>query len=118
VDHDHAIADYTQAIALNPEIAIFYDDRANAYNSKRDYAHAIADYSQIIALDPKNADTFNGGLLRQGHHRSASSRLGGLQRRKCHNPHRSPHIICTIPAVRPAGLCFITLRRGIRDHQM
>lgn len=52
------IADYTQAIRLNPDYAEAYDNRANALARKGDLAGAIADYDQAIRIDPKDALTF------------------------------------------------------------
>jgi tetratricopeptide (TPR) repeat protein len=52
-DHDRAIADYTEAILLNPKNSIAYDDRGDAYQAKGDNDRAIADYSEAITIDPK-----------------------------------------------------------------
>ena len=60
LDYDRAIADFTQAIRLNPNNAIAYYNRGNVYNiDKRDYDRAIADYTQVIRLDPNNARAYN-----------------------------------------------------------
>src|SRR5207302_3481400 len=40
---DEAIAEYTQAINLQPDLAAAYSDRASAYIEKQDYDHAFAD---------------------------------------------------------------------------
>jgi tetratricopeptide (TPR) repeat protein len=53
--YDQAIADYNQAISLNPKFAGAYTNRGNAYGIKGEYDRAIADYTQAIALDPKSA---------------------------------------------------------------
>ena len=53
--HQEAIADYTKAIALNPDFAIAYDNRAFHYDSKGHYDEAIADYTKAIALKPDYA---------------------------------------------------------------
>ena len=57
-DNDRAIADYDQAIRLDPEYAEAYSNRGVAYASKRDYDRAIADYDQAIRLDPKDAAAY------------------------------------------------------------
>ena len=67
-DNDRAIADYAEAIRLDPEDAFAYNGRGNAYQVKRDKDgakhvdrakgdndRAIADYSEAIRLDPKYA---------------------------------------------------------------
>jgi tetratricopeptide (TPR) repeat protein len=52
-DHDRAMADYNQAIRLDPKDASHYFNRGNAYQDKNDNQRAIADYTKAIALDPK-----------------------------------------------------------------
>ncbi len=54
-DYDSAIADYTQAIRLDPTDASAYYGRGLAYFFTGDYDSAIADYTEAIRLDPKNA---------------------------------------------------------------
>ncbi len=51
-DYDHAIADYTEAISLNPKYALAYESRGNAYEAKKDYQHATDDFGEAIHLDP------------------------------------------------------------------
>jgi uncharacterized protein YecT (DUF1311 family) len=58
-DYDHAIADYDQAIQLNPDDPIAISNRGNAYKSKGDIGHAIADVS--IRLDPQFAEAYSIG---------------------------------------------------------
>jgi tetratricopeptide (TPR) repeat protein len=58
-DHAHAIADYTQAIALNPDFANAYNNRGLAYHHQGSYIQAIADYTQAVALNPADADAYN-----------------------------------------------------------
>jgi tetratricopeptide (TPR) repeat protein len=64
-DYDLAIADFTEAMRLNPEIAKvkvwlpqIFILRGNAHSSKHDYDRAIADYTQAIRLNPNEADSF------------------------------------------------------------
>ncbi len=47
-DYDRAIADYTDAIKLDPAFAHAFNDRGAAYRAKGDYDHAIADYDQVL----------------------------------------------------------------------
>ncbi len=58
-DYDRAIADYSEAIKLEPKNTAAYYNRGVAYQAKNDYVHAIADYTQAIALDPKNINAYN-----------------------------------------------------------
>jgi tetratricopeptide (TPR) repeat protein len=54
-DLDRAIADYGEAIRLDPEYAEAYYGRGLTYRNKGDLERAIADYSEAIRLDPKLA---------------------------------------------------------------
>jgi lipoprotein NlpI len=54
------MADYDQAIALDPKYAKAYNNRGYAYITKGDLDRAMADYDQAIALDPKSAYAYNG----------------------------------------------------------
>jgi tetratricopeptide (TPR) repeat protein len=58
-DVDRAIANYDQAIKLDPNYAEAYNNRGNAYSHKGDNLRAIADYDQAIKLDPKDALTYS-----------------------------------------------------------
>jgi tetratricopeptide (TPR) repeat protein len=51
--HDLALADYDQAIKIEPKAASIYTGRANVYSAKGDSARAIVDFGQAIQLDPK-----------------------------------------------------------------
>jgi tetratricopeptide (TPR) repeat protein len=54
-----AIADYNQAIEINPAYVDAYLARGKAYSSERfDDPRAIADYDKVIALDPRNAHAY------------------------------------------------------------
>jgi len=52
---DRAIADYDEAIKLNPNVAEVYNNRGVAYEKKGEVDRAIADYTKAIALDPNVA---------------------------------------------------------------
>ncbi len=51
--YDQAIADYDEAIKLNPKLAGAYANRGNAYENKGQDDQAIADYDEAIELKPK-----------------------------------------------------------------
>jgi tetratricopeptide (TPR) repeat protein len=57
--YDRAIADYSQAIQLDPDYAPVYSDRGNVYSDKKDYDRAIADYSQAIRLNPNFVEAYS-----------------------------------------------------------
>jgi Flp pilus assembly protein TadD len=54
-EKDIAIADYNEAIRLDPHLTSAYNNRGNAWNAKKEYDKAIADYDEAIRLDPKFA---------------------------------------------------------------
>ena len=63
-DHDRGIADYSEAIRLNPNFAGFYYNRGLAYRYKKDYHRAIADFDVVIRLNPRDAEAYyNRGLM-------------------------------------------------------
>jgi tetratricopeptide (TPR) repeat protein len=57
-DYDQAIADFNQAIQLDPKNAKAYYKRGNAYGHKDEYDKAIADEDQAIQIDPKYVDAY------------------------------------------------------------
>ena len=52
--YEEAIADYDQAILLNPENPLIYYARGAAKYELNQYEEAIADYNQAILLNPEN----------------------------------------------------------------
>jgi len=60
-DFDKAIANYNEAIRLDPKNATAFSNRGNAYAEKGDTDRAIADYSEAIRLNYPNA-FFNRGF--------------------------------------------------------
>ena len=58
-DFDRAIQDYTEAIALNPDLAGVYYNRGLAYGEKGDHDRAIQDYDKAIVLKPDYAEAYN-----------------------------------------------------------
>jgi tetratricopeptide (TPR) repeat protein len=51
-DFDRAIADFSEAIRLNPDSPFAYGQRGLVYNQMSDYDRAIADLTRFIALNP------------------------------------------------------------------
>jgi tetratricopeptide (TPR) repeat protein len=56
---DKAIADFSEAIRLNPKHAAAYCDRGLTYWSRHDYDKAIADHTEAIRLDPQFIMAYN-----------------------------------------------------------
>lgn len=52
-DYDRSIADFSEAIRLNPTEWSYRNNRGMAYTRKRDFDRAIADYNEAIRLNPE-----------------------------------------------------------------
>ncbi len=61
-EYDKSLADFDEAIRLDPENVRFFRGRAAVRSVLKDYDNAIADYDTALCFDPKNVDT----LLRRG----------------------------------------------------
>ena len=59
-DHTRAIAEFDEAIRLDPKLTAAYWQRGISHASKGDHARAIVDYEQAILLDPQLADAYYG----------------------------------------------------------
>ena len=58
-DLDLAIANFSEAIRLDPKFTLAYNNRGLAYCMKGKLDNAIADFSEAIRLDPKLALAYN-----------------------------------------------------------
>jgi tetratricopeptide (TPR) repeat protein len=54
-EDDIAIADFNDALRIEPPSGVIFHNRGNALRSKGEYAKAIADYDQAIKLGPPSA---------------------------------------------------------------
>jgi len=57
-EYGRAIVDLTKAIELNPQNAVYYNWRGEAYRAKGDCERAIADESKAIELNPLQAEYY------------------------------------------------------------
>jgi tetratricopeptide (TPR) repeat protein len=57
-DYIQMVADYSAALALDPQRSQFYCSRGNAYKMLRLYDRALEDYSYAIALDNRQAEPY------------------------------------------------------------
>ena len=56
---DLALADYTQAIRINPNYAEAYNNRGLVYEYQQKWDLALADYNNAIKLNPNYAEAYN-----------------------------------------------------------
>ena len=56
--YQSALADFTQAIEINPQYADAYYSRGITYDNLQQYQSAIADYTQAIEINPQYADAY------------------------------------------------------------
>ncbi len=59
-DHDKEIADYSEAIRLDPSFAHAYEGRGCGWSEKKEFGKAISDFNEAIRLDPQLASAFCG----------------------------------------------------------
>ncbi|MEH2179983.1 tetratricopeptide repeat protein, partial [Nostoc sp.] len=72
-DYEGAIADFSQALKLDPNYIDAYYNRGFAYFDLKDYDSAIADFNQALKLDPSKAtDYYNRGLANAYYNRGTT----------------------------------------------
>jgi tetratricopeptide (TPR) repeat protein len=57
-EYDKAIADFTQAIRLNPADSHALNNRGYVYDARGEYDRAIADYNEALKINPKDSDAY------------------------------------------------------------
>jgi len=65
-EYDKAIADFNEALRLNPTLALAYCNRGEAWRKKGEYDKAIADNNEALRLNPNNARAYNNRGLAWG----------------------------------------------------
>jgi len=53
-DYDRAIADFNEAIRINPNYAVAYSNRGNLFEARGRRNEAIADFRRALAIDPNH----------------------------------------------------------------
>ena len=66
-DYDRAIADYSEAIKLDPNLTAAYNGRAGAYSDQGDVDRAVADYAEGRRLALRSGDERTAFDLQKGH---------------------------------------------------
>jgi tetratricopeptide (TPR) repeat protein len=63
---ESAIADYDEALRLNPEYTSAYNNRGSAKHMLGDLDGAIADFNEVLRLDPEHVNAYyNRGIAKQ-----------------------------------------------------
>jgi tetratricopeptide (TPR) repeat protein len=57
---DQAMAQYKQAIKIDPELVEAHSDLGLAYNQQHNYGSALIEFRKALALNPRDAYTYNG----------------------------------------------------------
>ena len=57
-DYYGAIADFTKAIEINPNVGFYYNQRGNAKGELKDCYGAISDYTKSIEINPNRESTY------------------------------------------------------------
>jgi len=57
-DYEKAIADYHQALRINPKDANAYHNRGTAYFNKGDFEGAISDFNKALEINPGYAESY------------------------------------------------------------
>ncbi|MEZ5083744.1 MAG: tetratricopeptide repeat protein [Bacteroidales bacterium] len=53
-DYEKAMADYSEAIKINPEFRRAYEQRGYIYSLQENYGPAISDFKMALSLNPKS----------------------------------------------------------------
>jgi tetratricopeptide (TPR) repeat protein len=56
-DYDRVIADFTEAIRIDPQYDYAYSMRGYVYARKKDYINAIPDYEAALRINPNLTST-------------------------------------------------------------
>ena len=59
-EYDNAIADYSEAVRLDPGDSDAYCGRGWAWHEKQEFARSLADFSQALRIDPRDACALDG----------------------------------------------------------
>jgi tetratricopeptide (TPR) repeat protein len=61
-DHDRALADYNEAVRLDPNFAAAYNNRGRVYLDRGDLDRAMAEFNEANRVDPKYALSYGGRI--------------------------------------------------------
>jgi tetratricopeptide (TPR) repeat protein len=54
-DYARALGDYTEALKIEPNNAVFYRLRGDVYRTQKEHSKALADYGEAIRIAPRDA---------------------------------------------------------------
>lgn len=58
-DNDRAIADYSEAIRVDPHYGQPHKNLGEIYRSRSDFDHALPEFTEAIRIDPKDSEAYN-----------------------------------------------------------
>jgi lipoprotein NlpI len=86
---DRAIAEYDEAIRLDPNLAFAYNNRGVTYGAQGKFDRAVADYTETIRLDPKLAIAYSSRGIAYLYSGAPAEALADVRRASELDPHNA-----------------------------
>jgi tetratricopeptide (TPR) repeat protein len=88
-NYDLAISKYTEILKKKPNDSIILNDRATAYQQKKDYAHAIVDFNKALSIKADGFVYYNRAITYQAM-RAHDKAISDFTRALKLTPHKPP----------------------------